>query len=232
MEKTIKSFKNGIALELIAGYAPILRWLSSDEPETCDWMVDHVQPDWTVLDVGAHIGVYTMILSILASKGKVYAFEPCETTRNMLLQNMAYNSGRFSFSNVRVFPLAVGNITGRNVDETLWLTDGTDQYGKTTGKFQFTTLDDFCLHQHNLKHIDFIKCDVDGWDYEVLLGAQEVLRKFRPYLIVEINYALKWRGHTIKEVGNLLDKVGYQHKPIDPTPGQWLCWPEEKDLGG
>ena len=207
-------------------------YYASAEPETKDWMCDYILPDWTVFDVGAHIGQFTMLMSLKALYGEVYAFEPSEVSRKMLSANMAHNDGKWGhrFTNVHLFPLAVGDKSGRGLKETLWLTDGTDQYGKTTAEFDMTTLDDFCLTHNMVQRVDFIKCDVDGWDYEVLLGAQKVLERFRPYLIVECNYAMGWRGHTQADLEQILSKYNYQHKVIDPTPCNWLCWPEEKDI--
>jgi FkbM family methyltransferase len=230
MEKVTRTYKNAISYDFVAGYNDLRNWYAESETETHEWVIDHVQPDWTVFDLGAHIGSYTMLLSYLTPNGKVFAFEPCIETRRMFAANLAYNKGRWGcdFSNIRLVTSAVGNRTGHNVAETLWLTDGTPTLGKTTALFDMTTLDDFCITHNMVSRLDFIKCDVDGWDLDVLQGAQQVLAKYRPYLIAEVNYALAWRNHTFYEVDELLVKNHYCHKVIDPCPGQWLCWPEEK----
>ena len=232
MEKVTKSFKNGIDLELVAGYEPMRQWYPTAEPETGDWIVDHVLPNWTVFDIGAHIGVYTMLLSKQAYEGEVYAFEPCEYTRKMLAENLVYNQGQNPkiFSNVHIERLAVGARSGQKIPAKLWFTDGTLDYGEITGEFDFISLDDFCLINPGITHLNFIKCDVDGWDYDVLVGAKNVLKKFRPFIIVEVNYALKWRGHDQNDVDRLLTSLQYRHRIIDPSPGNWLCWPEEKEI--
>jgi FkbM family methyltransferase len=232
MEKTTKTFKNGISFELIAGYDLLQPYYATNEPETCDWITDHVRPDWTVIDVGAHIGLYTMILSRLVSDGTVYAYEPSERSRNMLAQNMAHNCNVFDFTNIHMLPVAVGSIAGRSIPATLWLTDGNNDYGKTYGEFNFTTLDNDCIKHSMVSRLDFIKCDVDGWDYDVILGAQETIKRFRPYIIIEVNYALKWRGHNQDDLNQLLESLQYQHRVIDPSLGNWLCWPQEKAIGG
>jgi FkbM family methyltransferase len=230
MEKVTRTYKNAITYDFIAGYDGLRNWYQEAEPETHEWIIDHVQPDWTVFDIGSHIGGYTMLLSYLAKNGKVFAFEPCEATLRMFAANLAYNKGRWDcdFTNIHLSPVAIGNKVGRDITETLWLTDGSPTLGKTTGQFNMTTLDDFCLKHNMVSRLDFIKCDVDGWDLEVLQGARKVFERFRPFLIMEVNYALGWRNHTFYEVQDLLDQYHYCHKTIDPCPGQWLCWPVEK----
>lgn len=229
MDPIVKTFSSGISYEFIEYYSLEAQWLLSNEPESLAWVDEHVLPDWTVIDAGAHIGLYTMLLSIKAIFGKVIAFEPCKKTLSMLAKNLAYNQGRFGndFRNVHVEPIALGSKVERNKREILYLTDGTNEYGKTEDLFNFTTIDDYAIVRQ-FNRLDFIKIDVDGWDYDVLLGAAEMLQKFRPYVIVEVNSALEWRGHNGWDVHYLLANLGYDHRVVDPTPNNWLCWPKEK----
>lgn len=226
----VKKYKNGFDVEVVSYYPLLAQWTENSEAETQNWIIDHVLPNWVCFDLGAHVGYYSILLSSLTLYGQVFAFEPCEATRKMFAANLAHNKGRFGCDllNIHLVPTAVGDRTGLNIPETLWFTNGAADYGKTAGEFDFTTLDSFCIDHNMVNRLDFIKCDVGGWDYEMLLGAEKVLEKFRPYVIIEINYALAWRGHTNLEVEAILNRAGYCHKVIDPCPRHWLCWPEEK----
>src|SRR5207253_8586250 len=67
-----------------------------------------IQPDSVCLDVGANIGLYSLGLSALAPRGKIYAFEPGPTTFGHLRSNLEVNRA----TNVEASNLAVSDTTG------------------------------------------------------------------------------------------------------------------------
>jgi len=109
----------------------------------------------------------------------------------MLIDNLEFNS------TTNVFPLeqALGSRSGI-LTEPLFRLWGQDPEVTTV---EFTTIDDFFASE-NLKRIDFIKIDVDGFDLEVLWGAEQTLARQSPIVLVEINQALATRGHSASQV--------------------------------
>lgn len=226
-----KTYKDGFFADLVEYYELLHEYGSyiGSEPETEDWVTDHVGKDWVIFDCGAHIGYYTMQFSHLASNGGVYAFEAGQESYEKCLRNLEYNARTHnrSFDNVEVVHIALGQRDAQGVEEVLYLSGGPD-YGKTRDRFDFISLDSFCALR-NIGRVDLIKIDVDGWDYEVLLGARETIRRFRPVLITEVNYALEWRNHSPEDVSRLLEELDYSYTAIDTQgPTNWIMTPKEQ----
>lgn len=94
-------------IELHAYYPEFSDYYPEAELQTKRWFVRHVRPDWVVGDIGANVGLHTLLLSRLASEGHVHAFEPTETAR-LLRKNLAAAGTR----NVTVHEVALGDRSG------------------------------------------------------------------------------------------------------------------------
>lgn len=176
-----------------AGYYP------NCELPTKRWWVDNAKPDWVVFDCGANIGYYSILFSQLAPQGKIYAFEPTETIE-MLGGNLAANG----VTNVEMYRLALGARSGRRSDAIyrIW-GDEPDR-----SEVEFVTIDDF-VEANGVTKLDAIKIDVDSFDLEVLLGAEKTLRRFDPYVVVELNHALNKRQQSNAQAFHWLSTLGY-----------------------
>jgi len=186
-------------IRLPAFYEEFREYYPNCEMETKNWFVTNIQPEWTMLDCGANIGYYSILFSQLAPRGKVYAFEPTSTV-NLLKANLEANS----CGNVEVLKLAVGKHMGR-IQEGIFRIWGHDA---EMGEYDFITIDGFILDRR-LSRLDCIKIDVDSFDFEVLLGAEESLEKFNPWIVVELNHALNKRGQSDMEALEWLASRGY-----------------------
>lgn len=218
-----KKFSNGFEVELIAFYPQLQDWYITAEPETQQWLIDHVERDWICAEVGAHLGYTSMLLSTLGRH--VYSFEASVKTANMFKKNLLHNEsllGKGYFDNVDLYVHPVGNNSGL-MAETLWLTGADKTFGETHGEFVFVTLDEVLLRYNKVNGLDLIFIDADGWDYDVIMGAEECIKRSHPYIIMEANYALSWRGHTINDVKMYANKNGYEIKWLDEQcPGNLL----------
>lgn len=135
-----------------------------------------------VFDVGANIGNYTNSILELNSYARIYAFEPSKVAREILEKRFVNNSS------VRVIPLALGR---GNMTSTLW----SDVHGSGLGSLQKRRLEHFEISLSNAEQVqvvnldswceenavypDLIKIDVEGSEFEVLIGSKETLKHAR-----------------------------------------------------
>jgi FkbM family methyltransferase len=209
-EEALRSNVNsGVIQSLVPGHQPIdlvayyARWADhyrECELQTKRWFVENVHSDWIMFDVGAHIGYYSILFSRLASVGHVYAFEPTETFF-MLEENLAYNACR----NVTASQTAVGMVSGA-VEDNVFRIWGDGPERRT---YDFSTLDDLVL-KLKLTRLDCIKIDVDSFDFEVLMGAEETLRRLNPWIVVELCHTLSQRNQTVTQALEWLMHRGYR----------------------
>jgi FkbM family methyltransferase len=187
-------------IELISYYEEFRDYYPYCELETKRWFVDHVRADWWMFDIGANVGYYTILFSQLATRGRVFAFEPTATAA-MLRANLRHNK----VENAEIHEVALAATTGEREDRIyrLW---GTDGEVKT---WPFSSLDDF-IERHRIERVDCLKIDVDSFDFDVLRGAERTLADRNPVVVVELNHALARRNQSVGEALAWLARRGYR----------------------
>ena len=188
------------AIKLLKYYKEFSSYYPECEMQTKKWFVENAKADWIYIDAGANVGIYSILFSQLSPKGLIYAFEPT-TTINFLKENLKYNK----CANVRIFQKALGNRSGKIEDKIFRIWGQEPEHCESP----FTTLDDFCLSE-KINHLDCIKIDVDSYDLEVLEGSINTLKRFNPYVVVELNHALSKRNRSNSEAFEFLGKQGYE----------------------
>lgn len=166
-----------------------------------------------VADIGANFGAYTKILSEYAgAEGKVFSFEPIPDTfaalennivKNQYTQTSAFNLGlsdEAGMVNMVIPDYAHG---GQNFYEAR--IDRNSQKGVS---IKTVTVDEFLLPQ--VSRMDFMKIDVEGHEPEVLKGSIQLLKKYSPVLLIEINDDFTQKGSTGKQVVDFLTGLGYR----------------------
>jgi FkbM family methyltransferase len=162
-------------------------------------ILKQVKPTDVVVDVGANIGYYTVLL---AQKAKiVYAIEPEEETFEILSKNVVENK----LKNVVLIKAAVGDGNGmvelyksflNNGDHRLWGNSDT----RETEVVCLRKLDDMLVNEEK---IDLIKIDTQGWEPAVIGGAKNIIERDRPTIFLE---------YSPKEY----DKAGHKGKKMLP----------------
>jgi FkbM family methyltransferase len=150
-----------------------------------------LRPGMTVVDVGAHHGLYTLLASReVGRRGKVIAFEPSSRERRRLLRHLRMNACR----NVVVEGCALGNEVG---EADLFVARGWQDWcnslrppaieeGTETIRVSVETLDDV-LWRLQVNTVDLIKLDAEGGELGVLQGSRELLRGTgRPVILAEV----------------------------------------------
>lgn len=139
----------------------------------------HVKPGDVVLDVGASEGSYTLP-ALLCGAAKVYAFNPGKLDADKLAHNLTTLPADVG-ARCEIVRLAVGSRAG-------WFdwshSKLVDEEGE--GLIRATTLDDWwLLNRVDVRRVDWVKIDVEGAEVEVLRGAEQLVRCFRPKILVE-----------------------------------------------
>jgi FkbM family methyltransferase len=151
-----------------------------------------VQIGETFFDVGANIGVYTLMAArLVGGDGRVHAFEPLTRVRDVLQSNIELNRA----SNVVLNTAAVGEKQGEEdlfVNRQSGLTSlGRTNRGEVVGvqKVPIWTLDHYA-ERAGIDSIDFLKIDVEGYEGHVLRGAAKLISN-SPGLVVLSELASK-----------------------------------------
>jgi FkbM family methyltransferase len=189
-----------LSIELPRFYTQFEGYYPDCEPETKKWFVNNIKENWVCFDCGANIGYYTILFAQMASKGWVHSFEPT-VTFDMLVENIKYNK----INNVNLVNMAVGSKTGKFTEilNKCW------GYEVEKCLYNFITIDTYCK-KFKIKRIDLIKIDTDGWDFEILMGAKNIINKFHPKVMIEIyEPTLSGHGHTVDNVLEWLNAIGY-----------------------
>lgn len=187
-----------------------------------------LKPDSNVLDIGANIGIMTTNLAQKAIQGKVFAFEPVPDNITTLKRVIRFHK----LHNVHLFECALGN-EQKQTEMVLPVVSAVKMQGlahvidKSITEFnsgiRFTVpqyrIDD--MKELRETPIHAIKIDVENFEYQVFLGAQQVIEQNKPVIYCEL-----WDNNNRKQCFELMRQWGYQiyvlnHKTlVEFDPGQ------------
>jgi FkbM family methyltransferase len=145
----------------------------------------------TVVDIGAHLGFYTMLMSSrVGPKGKVFAFEPSPREFRKLKTHIRINR----CTNAQAEESALADYVGRTelfVVGAPWTTRNSLRPPKIDGlqsvSARVVTLDGYLLEK-DIREVDLIKLDAEGAELKILEGSVNLLsRSRRPLILCEIN---------------------------------------------
>jgi FkbM family methyltransferase len=169
-----------------------------------------VKPGGAYVDVGAHVGGFAIPVARSHPDVAVHAFEPVPRTRTWLEANLARNGVS---DRVTIWSNAVGAESRRG---RMTGVDGVANHLAETGKagpgavdVDIETLDDLLLER--VERVDVIKCDIEGGEYPAMRGAERLLRRDHPDLVLEIDRRFTPRfGYEPSELFDFLTDIGYQ----------------------
>lgn len=169
-----------------------------------------------VFDVGANVGLYSLLAGWANPQSKVYAFEPTVELTAILQRNIELNG----MQNISVEPVAVGGSERMGFLRLCAGSDGsnegmnylsTDKKGESDLPVAVVSLDSYC-RSRNIEQIDLIKMDIEGGEYEALLGARQLLqRQAIGCIFIEMaEWAAQRSGHSTYAIKQLLVDAGYR----------------------
>jgi FkbM family methyltransferase len=183
------------------------------EPEVLRAVTETVKRGMNVIDIGAHRLLHFALPKVRRPKRTLAAFEPLPVNFELLKKNIQLNGLTY----VQIFSQAVFS---RNEEVILTVPDGLPHSGdasvyQSRGTRQFRipaiALDTFC-DSAGLRP-DILKMDVEGAEYDVLIGAERTIGRHRPKLLIELHH---FDGNLAAHpVPDLLTSWGYRIQWIE-----------------
>jgi FkbM family methyltransferase len=166
------------------------------------------------LDIGAHIGVFSLTVLELFPDALVFAYEPAPSSFPFLVQNIELNGAQ---ERVRAEREAV---TDRNGTVDLFTDDsassvsslGLPRPGHRKAPVRSVAFDD--IVRRCPQQIDFMKIDCEGGEYDIILGASPDSWQGVRYLALEYH---PLPGHSWEELDHRLSEFGFvrsEHRPL------------------
>ena len=186
--------KNGYLVKMVQGSKMKLdlndKGISKDlavdgirEPESTNAIKNFIKEGDVVVDIGANLGYYALLESrIVGSKGIVYAIEPSPSNVDGLNENIKLNG----YTNIECFTIGIGDkkeiakmfISPHSNLNSLVIQKNKKIIGNIY--IQITTLDDFLKGK---KQPDFVRMDVEGYEYNIIKGMDGLLNSKKPLKI-------------------------------------------------
>ncbi len=186
------------------------------EPAVAEVFRRHLRPGMTALDIGANIGVFTMLAaSLVGPTGHVLAVEPNGDNVRMIEASRRANQ----FSHVAIAFCAVGAGPGLLGLQTAFSNGVTAPLGQELGALMSARL----VASFPLaaivppgRPIDFIKIDIEGAEHVALSGAAELLRRDRPVIVSEFSPVLLQSNSGVsgEAYADFLTALGYRIEVI------------------
>jgi FkbM family methyltransferase len=177
------------------------------EPGTFRFLRQVLRPGDAALDVGAHIGLFTVVMArLVGPAGRVFSFEPTPTTRRVLERTVRLN--RCS-DRVEVRAEAVTRVSGRadffDTGDVASNSNSLVASGRHRRQFSVdaVAVDEF-LSARKLS-VGFLKIDVEGAELDALRGAEQTLRRDRPAVALALHPdGVRRSGGSLHEIWRLL----------------------------
>ena len=181
------------------------------EPTITALMLRLVHSGQMIVDVGTHFGYEALLgCRLVGSQGHVICFEPSPASFALAQKNLA------RFSQVELRQEAVADQPGtlrlqnRPIWESAFNSLSTNQTATDTVDVPVTTLD--LALANRSRPVDFLKCDVEGFEMAVLKGAHRLLSQDAPALVLEADMPSRAGRVSARacELAAHLESYGYQ----------------------
>ncbi len=196
------------------------------EPNELAFLARILRPGMVFVDAGANEGLFTVLAGrAVGAGGVVIAVEPSPRERARLERNVARNR----LTHVRVRHEALLDVPGTAV---LRVADLEHAGQNTLGNFVYdvvredasisvdcVTLDQL-VEEEGVDRVDVLKIDVEGAEMKVLVGADRLLSRLRPVVLLELQEdSLRQQGASVAELTARLASFGYEICPFAAATG-------------
>jgi len=198
------------------GISQELHTFKTHEPLSTQLISKELKPGMTCLDIGSNIGYYVLLENkIVGNSGRVIAIEPSPYNFQCLEENLEFPEN----SNVEAYNFAAGDIDGKirffvnersNGCQVLY--EGRkipNRPGKVI-EVPIKKIDNF-VEENNFESIDFVRMDVEGYEYNIFQGMENTIKKFKPIIQIEVHKSHMGKEKT-KKFFEFFKKNNYQTK--------------------
>src|SRR5262249_53132467 len=190
--------------------------------ETLEVFRSFVRPGDIVIDIGAHVGFFTLFLAELVTcQGRVYSFEPDVRARKSLERSVAASKMEW----VTVSPFALASKSGTT---RFYLARGLGSSSAVKGEQQIDatetvvstiSLDELIQRGDITGSVRLLKIDIEGFELDAIRGMSELLKRDRPVMLIEVNEEmLNARGVTPECLFNVLSSLDYDFAAVTKSP--------------
>jgi FkbM family methyltransferase len=176
------------------------------EPQATRYVQQIMKPDWTVIEIGANIGYYAMMEARLVKR--VYAIEPGPSNYQQLISNIRLNK----YTNIIPYQLAIGDHNGEVGFEIAKACNWSriamsNETANVNVRMQ--TLDSF-IKEQKIGRVDYLRMDVEGYEYAIVEGARKTIERDKPDMFVEVHRdRLADYGHSQLDFMEMMAGYGY-----------------------
>jgi FkbM family methyltransferase len=167
-----------------------LKLLKGDKDYDCHYFIKNlIKKNDVVIDLGANLGYYSVIFSkLVGERGRVHSIEPVDLFRKILSRNI---KGR---KNIEIIPYAIGTNDGEKIKMGVPEMSSHFSHGRThilsdneksLMTFNATLKRPDTIFQ-DLKKLDYLKCDIEGYEGIAIPLFENILKKFKPTLQIEV----------------------------------------------
>lgn len=183
----------------------------------CSWL----KSTTVFYDLGANVGFYSLVANQYITEGKIYAFEPLPSNRLVFEEHIAINKKKSAHNNIELLPFAISEkekeirfSNNRKHGDGNTYIKGSSVF---TGTYETIMVKCYSIDelvQQGYEKPGIIKIDVEGAEYDVLLGAINTLRQCKPNILLAthdchlpgvkdkcVNF-LKDLGYTLRHTGD------------------------------
>lgn len=190
------------------------------EPEVTAAFYQLATKSKVIIDVGAHVGFFSVLAGVVNPSTEVYAFEPLQRVYERLDRNVSLNK----LNNVKCFLSALGSEEGEQefyfpdehapVSSSLRSDVLLESLGERVKHVTVPVMTlDGVVDRFDIPKVDLIKLDTERTEHEVLAGSRETLRRDKPDIICEI-----WPdANNAAEFESLLKPLGYRYYHLTGT---------------
>ncbi len=177
-------------LEPSSSYGALTFYTKLPDYYEMSYLLNNLNDSDYFIDIGANIGIFTLLASSKVKKGKLFAFEPNKNVKDKLEKNIKLNN----IKNCNV----IGKIVSDENKKMFFELNSTSELSRISLKktdrssnIDSVTLDEFIV-ENRLTRVNFLKIDVEGAECLVLKGANKSLkRKLIRNIIFEVNPSSK-----------------------------------------
>ena len=186
------------------------------EEENCAYWIERAREAQVIFDVGANVGLYSLLAASANPAAEVHAFEPTPEIFSGFTNNIRLNN----LTRITANHAAVGRENGSVFLQLCTGADGAnegmnyvDQQRHSSNDYEVrsVTLDQYCL-DHGIERIDLLKMDIEGGEYNALMGSERLLRTkaIRCIFLELIEWAANRSGSSTVDIKRHLAEMGYK----------------------